>query len=213
MAPHHHPRRHRCDPTATGPTKQDPCPGQAPPRPAPKPAPTRGTGGRHQHPAPSGRGDSILAVTPPQAPQRAGLWEQSWGPGDAPQGSPLRPSGGVGGQTACKKGAGAWQASRPGMQHAHSAQHTHSSRRASARPGRADGHRTGTKPGLGPAYAAPPPGLWSSRHVPWSAQVCSKGRRGEKEDGEQAGSGPSPTGTAGQAGLGHPPKVKIPHFS
>lgn len=36
MAPHHHPKRHRCDPTPTGPTEQDPCPGQAPHRPTPK---------------------------------------------------------------------------------------------------------------------------------------------------------------------------------
>lgn len=57
-----------------------------------------------------------------RSPHRSQPSEQGFGnrAGDAPQASPLRASGGVGGQTACWKGAGARQAHRPGMQHAHS---------------------------------------------------------------------------------------------
>lgn len=76
--------------------------------------------------APGDRTSALLhregATPSSRSPHRSQPSEQGFGnrAGDAPQASPLRASGGVGGQTACWKGAGARQASRPGMQHAHS---------------------------------------------------------------------------------------------
>lgn len=204
MAPHHHPRRHRCDPAPTGPAKQDPCSWSGSPQTSPQISTHTG--------APGDRTSTLLhregATPSSRSPHRSQPSERGFGnrAGDAPQASPLRASGGVGGQTACWKGAGARQASRPGMQHAHSAQHTHSSGRASARPGGADGHHAGAKPGLGPAHAAPPPGLWRSQYISWGARVCSKGRQGEKRMESRQDLAHLPQALLGRLGQGIPQK-------